>query len=355
MNYQSFKVGDYFDIKPTKSYGLTNDYLFKETGKTPVIVNSSLNNGLGGYTNLPPTEKGNMITFSDTVSSEGIFYQREPFIGYSHVQGLYPKSEKLQDIELVENTLLYIVTAFKKASSGLYDYGYKFTRENALNTSILLPVSGSGNPDWNYMNEYISQIKYKVMKENIYPLFKMLDVTDKEIINKNIYYEEIRLGDYFTINRGKRLKKADRKLGNLPFVTAGVENYGISSYIDEFTDIPKTDGPSISVDMFGWANAKEFVYGYDDHVVAVTKNGLNIYHLIYIAAAITKSTYNNGKYSWQLMITKDRLSDEKIIVPFDENQSDISWDYIENYIKNLINKENYKLENFIDQTGFIHL
>jgi len=73
--FKGFRVGDLFDIHPTKSYGLTNINLFHTKGKIPVVVNSSANNGIGGYVDLPPLEKGNMVTYSDTTTSEGIFYQ----------------------------------------------------------------------------------------------------------------------------------------------------------------------------------------------------------------------------------------------------------------------------------------
>lgn len=39
----------------------------------PVVVNSILSNGIGGYVDLPPTEKGNMITYSDTTTPDAIF------------------------------------------------------------------------------------------------------------------------------------------------------------------------------------------------------------------------------------------------------------------------------------------
>ena len=94
MEYKNFKIGELFDIHPTKRYDLTNNDLFKKNGTTPVITNKSINNGIGGYTSLPATEKGNMITFSDTTTGDAIFYQPDDFIGYSHIQGLYPKKNK---------------------------------------------------------------------------------------------------------------------------------------------------------------------------------------------------------------------------------------------------------------------
>jgi hypothetical protein len=88
--WKDFEVGSLFDIHQTKAYKLTNSFLFAEDGINPVVVNSSYNNGIGGYTNLPVTEEGGVITFSDTSSVDTIFYQPNPFIGYPHIQGMYP-------------------------------------------------------------------------------------------------------------------------------------------------------------------------------------------------------------------------------------------------------------------------
>ncbi len=105
LTWQSFKLGDLFEIRPTKAYKLTNSHLFDDNAKNPVVTNSSLNNGISGYSSLEPTEKGNQITYSDTTTSEGIFYQKRPFIGYSHVQGLY--SLKYHEFWNEKNFTLY--------------------------------------------------------------------------------------------------------------------------------------------------------------------------------------------------------------------------------------------------------
>lgn len=65
IQWREFRIGDLFKIKPTKAYKMTNSTLFQSKGKIPVVTNSSLNNGVSGYVDLEPTEKGNMITYSD--------------------------------------------------------------------------------------------------------------------------------------------------------------------------------------------------------------------------------------------------------------------------------------------------
>ena len=63
--FKTFKVGELFDIHPTSAYKMKNDELFASDGTTPVLSNSSVSNGIGGYCGLTPTEQGGMITFSD--------------------------------------------------------------------------------------------------------------------------------------------------------------------------------------------------------------------------------------------------------------------------------------------------
>ncbi|GAA7060123.1 hypothetical protein HpCHN102_01550 [Helicobacter pylori] len=160
IKWGEFKLGDLFEIRPTKAYNLTNSHLFDNNAKNPVVTNSSLNNGISGYSSLEPTEKGNQITYSDTTTSEGIFYQKRPFIGYSHVQGLYPlKYHEFWN----EKTLLYIVTAFKKVACGRFNYGNKFNRKIASGMPIFLPTTKNGKIDFHFMRTFINAL----MKQTI--------------------------------------------------------------------------------------------------------------------------------------------------------------------------------------------
>ncbi|MGL2642022.1 restriction endonuclease subunit S [Helicobacter pylori] len=161
LTWQSFKLGDLFEIRPTKAYNLTNPHLFDNNAKNPVVTNSSLNNGISGYSSLEPTEKGNQITYSDTTTSEGIFYQKRPFIGYSHVQGLYPlKYHEFWN----EKTLLYIVVAFKKVACGRFDYGNKFNRKIASEMLILLPTNQHGKIDFHFMRTLINALMKQIIQ-----------------------------------------------------------------------------------------------------------------------------------------------------------------------------------------------
>ncbi len=180
LTWQSFRLGDLFEIRPTKAYNLTNSHLFDNNAKNPVVTNSSLNNGISGYSSLEPTEKGNQITYSDTTTSEGIFYQKRPFIGYSHVQGLYPlKYHEFWN----EKTLLYIVVAFKKVACGRFDYGNKFNRKIASEMLISLPTNQDGGIDFDFIHTLINAL----MKQTIQGVAQYCDAkihATKEIISQ---------------------------------------------------------------------------------------------------------------------------------------------------------------------------
>lgn len=158
-----FKVGSLFKISPTKNYGLTNQSLFKTKGNTPVVVNSSQNNGIGGYVALEPLEKGNMITYSDTTTSEGIFYQPYDYIGYSHIQGFYP----FQNEKWTKKSYLYFKTAFAVSVKGKYSYGDKFNRAKAAEEQVCLPITEKGEIDYTFMETYIEAIEKLVLKDVI--------------------------------------------------------------------------------------------------------------------------------------------------------------------------------------------
>lgn len=160
--FGTFIVEELFDIRPTRSYKMTNASLL-DGGENPVLANSAYNNGIGGYSSQENTEKGNIITFSDTVDANTIFYQENDFIGYSHVQGMYPINEYADNWS--KYSLLYFASVFKaRAKIKGFDYGNKFRRDVALKLDVLLPVNDVGKIDFEYMENYMKLIEVKTQE-----------------------------------------------------------------------------------------------------------------------------------------------------------------------------------------------
>jgi hypothetical protein len=79
--------------------------------------------------------------------------------------------------------------------------------------------------------------------------------------------------------------------GDLPFVTAGETDTGISAYIGN--DVEVFQPNTITIDMFGSAKYRNYRYGADDHVAVVHTENIEKHAVIFITAAIRKVSYNS--------------------------------------------------------------
>ena len=100
---------------------------------------------------------------------------------------------------------------------------------------------------------------------------------------------------YGKSTRGKRLKSADRINGDLPFVTAGEAETGVSAFIGNDVEIFAAN--TTTIDMFGSAKYRNYEYGGDDHIAVVHTEKINKYAAIFVTTAIHKSSYT-GKFSY---------------------------------------------------------
>ena len=299
VKWGDFRIGDLFEVRPTKSYGLTNTKLFATAGDTPVVTNTGANNGVSGRVALPPTEKGGIITYSDTTTSDAIFYQSEDFIGYSHVQGLYPKQTVWNRFRL-----LYFVPAFKKAAANKFDYGNKFNRAITTEMYVTLPVTINSEIDFEFIDNFIVELEaQRIVELEAYLTVAglkdyVLTETERNALYnyKNWEWNTFNLEDLFgKSTRGKRLKSADRIPGELPFVTAGEADEGISDFIGN--DVTVFSENTTTIDMFGSAKYRNYRYGGDDHVAIVHTEALPKLASIFVTSAIHKSSHN-GQFDY---------------------------------------------------------
>ena len=159
-----------------------------------------------------------------------------------------------------------------------------------------------------------------------------------------------RVGDLFdVIKRGKRIRSSDRIAGDLPFVTAGLGEMGISSYIDRTqTEIFPKD--SLTIDMFGSVLYRGYEFGADDHV-AILHNTQGIYNkrtLQYIQPHIEKAIA--GRYDYSRNFYASDAPDIEIQLPVDENGK-IDFPYMENRIRELEAERIRELEAYLKVTG----
>ena len=130
--------------------------------------------------------------------------------------------------------------------------------------------------------------------------FKDYELTDEEQKALNDYdkieWTEYNLEKLFgKSTRGKRLKSEDRLPGDLPFVTAGEAEEGVSAFIGNHVTIFNEN--TTTIDMFGSAKYRNYKYGGDDHVAIVHTENVPKYAAIFITSAIHKASHC-GKFDY---------------------------------------------------------
>ena len=160
--WKEFKISDIYPIIQHPRTRSKKDY---EQGSMPFIASGSTNNGIDCY--LEPKdkndyEKADCLTVSPVDGS--CFYQSKPFLarggGGSSILILRSKSK------LNEAVHIFLATIITRKLKENYSFNTMGNSKSIANVKIKLPVTESDEPDWQYMDKYISSIQ-RAQKERV--------------------------------------------------------------------------------------------------------------------------------------------------------------------------------------------
>lgn len=348
--WKEFRVGDLFDIHPTKAYKCTNAELL-DGGGTNVVVNSAYDNGIGGTSTFSPTENGNMITFSDTVDANTIFYQKSPFVGYPHVQGLYPVG-KYQNA-WTQESLQYFVTAFRERALAVgFDYGNKFRRDIAANLFVKLPSTPDGDPDWAYMESYMADLEAKVA-ESLTLLQAAKDAEKKKVDTRE--WGEFHLYDIFSISMGNKFDRSKmcEVDESINFVGRSALTNGVACAVTSVEDkkgntVQPYPAGDITIALGGSIGAafvqdREFYTSQNVCVLHTDDPSITERAKWFVSASITASCGNYEAFTDEL--NRHIRTDFIIRLPVDKT-SQPDWAYMEEYMRKVEEKVKNVLNYF---------
>lgn len=153
-NWVFFRIGDLFKVELSKGDIKLNEM---EDGTVPLVSAGEQNNGIVGYIDREGDGKANIFPSNRiTVDMFGnAFYQNEPFYAVSHgrVNILNPKFNLTKYIGM-------FICALIKQEQYKYSYGRAVYSGVAENMEIKLPVDSNGDPDWEFMEDYIKALPY---------------------------------------------------------------------------------------------------------------------------------------------------------------------------------------------------
>lgn len=150
-NWKAFQICVLFEIQ--KGTRLTRANM--RDGDIRYIGASSFNNGITAYiANDENIHESNTITLSYNGSVGEAFYQDLPFWASDDVNVLYPK------FPLSRNIALFIIPVLKCAGKR-YAFVDKWKKEDMEQSVIYLPATPEGNPDFAFMENYMSCVMEK--------------------------------------------------------------------------------------------------------------------------------------------------------------------------------------------------
>lgn len=166
-----------------------------------------------------------------------------------------------------------------------------------------------------------------------------------------IEWQEYKLESLFgKSSRGRRLKSADRVDGKLPFVTAGEAEMGISAWIGN--DVHVYPENTVTIDMFGSAKYRNYQYGADDHVAVVHAESWPKFAVLYLAAAIHKSSHA-GQFDYSRNFYASDADELIISLPtiIIEGKPQIAFDFMEKFVATLHAERVATLHAYLMATG----
>ena len=328
VEWQEFFIGGIngiFDVSGTKT---THPNDLKKDGIIPRVTCAATNNAIDDFYQNEPTEIGGVLTI-DSATDGYVSYQLNDFIATDHVEKIMGKTGKIN-----KYIGLFLKTAIDKSKLGKYSYGYKFSQKRIIRQKIKLPIDNNGNPNWQFMEDYIRQeMKEQSQKIVDYYENKLLklgfNLLDLEVEWKEFFFTDI----FKEVKRGKRLTKANQKEGDIPYVSSTALNNGIDNFISNNKGVRRYKN-NLSIANSGSVGScfyHKYEYIASDHITTLTcKNAdENIYKFM---STIIKRL--ESKYSFNREINDTRISQEKLILPIDKDGNP-HWEYMSKFIQNL--------------------
>lgn len=201
----------------------------------PYVTRSDSNNGLARFVSPKNYEFGSNDGGCITVGldTQTAFYQPHKFVTGQNVQVITGEN-------ISEDVAQFLVPILRQQMTAKFNWGGNgATLGRMKRLSVMLPVTDSGEPDYEYMAEYARQkrnamlAKYRVyVEERIAELGKAVEIPaldEKE-------WHAFHLEEIGTVTSGRDIYAAERIKGNTPYITSGGTNNGVGYFVGNIND-----------------------------------------------------------------------------------------------------------------------
>ena len=348
VEWGEFKVGGkdgIFKVSNSKPYHKAN--LTVSSNGIPYVTRTSMNNGLEDLIVDENYEKNPKNTISLGAENADFFFQ-----GIDYVSG--NKMYSIGNNKITREVGLFLVQVFRQSIKECgFGYGKGLTGTRFKNRYVMLPVDENNNPNWHFMEEYIKERESKQRNDlKEYYKSRLLDLVICPEVLTDIEWGEFFVSDVFdTVQRGKRLTKANQIDGEIPYISSTALNNGVDNFIGNTEKVRKSDN-DLTLANSGSVGAcfyHNYEYIASDHVTSLKlPNGSDtVYKFISVILGRLEE-----KYSFNREINDTRIKREKILLPIDKGGNP-NWFYMENFIKNIEQKQIKNVLQYLDKYIYI--
>ena len=238
-------------------------------------------------------------------------------------------------------TLMFLATVMEKSIKDKFSYDNKCVWDKARLLPISLPVDVTGEPDWAYMHEYMSEI----VKESEVNLASLMKADNEKHEVNTSEWKEFTIGDLFNIHPTKAYKKINIELfeddGTNPVVVNTGFNNGVGGYsnldcTEKAGTITFTDTAAKSTDSFFYQE-KDFIgYPHVQGMYAKTHEWTRNEGLF--LNSVIKSILN-GRYDFIRKMTRAEMLKLKVKLPAVKRMDGTyipDWAYMEELIHSVM-------------------
>ncbi len=327
VNWNEFNISEIFEIK---TGGLVSKSKL-QTGKFPRITAKDVNNGIDAFYNN--IFENNNYRYDEnflSVSFLGsVFYQK-------HKSSLDMKIHSLKPKEVVLNRYLGLfLTLICRKQFIKYSYGDQLSSSDLPKVKVLLPVDKNGNPNWQFMEDYMRMQEMKLLDKAV----KKLEgkILSNLIITGSLSecrWKELSFTEVFSkIQRGKRLTKANQIQGKTPYISSTALNNGVDGFIGNDDNVRKFQNCITLANSGSVGNAffQQYEFVASDHVTQLKCDQADKYSYLFMLPIISRLS---EKYSFNREINDERIKREKLLLPVNEEE-EIDFVFMSNFMKNL--------------------
>ena len=327
VEWGEFKVKDIFEVTNSKPYHKNNLKITKKG--IPYITRTSFNNGLEEIVENINVHKNPKNTISLGAENADFFYQSVEYITGN-------KMYIIQNDNISKNVGIFLVQSFRNSIKDCgFGYGKGLTGTRFKERIVILPMDSQGQPNWQFMEDYIKQEqKQQVQKIIDYYERKLVELAGDVAGLDKVEWKTFRFTEVFQeIQRGKRLTKANQTDGPKPYISSTSENNGVDAFIGNETGVRKFE------DVLTLANSgsvgstfyQQFEFVASDHITALKSENADKYAYLFLSTVVKRL---EEKYSFNREINDTRIKREKLILPVDK-EGNPNFQYMSDFVKKL--------------------